>query len=86
MDGNINFNDLSELAKPYNLKTGGLMVENILDIRSYELIFIILYLFVFLYLVKLFIKTQKLDKHKTYLIIIYHFVFVGRPVRVVSTV
>ncbi len=76
MDRNLNFNEISELSKPYNLKTGGLMVENILDIRFYELIFIILYLFVFLFLVNLFIKKQKLDKYKVYLIIIYHFVFV----------
>ena len=33
MDRNLNFNEISELSKPYNLKTGGLMVENILDIR-----------------------------------------------------
>ena len=76
MDRNLNFKEISELSKPYNLKTGGLMVENILDIRFYELIFIILYLFVFLFLVNLFIKKQKLDKYKVYLIIIYHFVFV----------
>ena len=76
MDRNLNFNEISELSKPYNLKTGGLMVENILDIRFYELIFIILYLFVFLFLVNLFIKKQKLDKYKVYLIIIYHFIFV----------
>ena len=48
MDRNLNFNEISELSKPYNLKTGGLMVENILDIRFYELIFVF-YIYLYFY-------------------------------------
>tara|TARA_Y100000816_G_scaffold291599_1_gene283453 strand:+ start:7400 stop:8620 length:1221 start_codon:yes stop_codon:yes gene_type:complete len=76
MGTNLNFNEISELARPYNLKTGGLMIENILDIRFHELLFILLYLFIFLYLINFFIKTQKLNKYKVYFIISYHFFFV----------
>ena len=56
--------------------TGGLLFENILNLRLYEFFFIIIYLTLFIFFVKFFLKTEKINKHKIYFLIIYHYIFV----------
>lgn len=73
-------NNLSEIFlsnSPNTLPiTGGLFAENILNLRLYEIFFIIIYLTLFIFFIKIFLKKEKINKHKIYFLIFYHYIFV----------
>ena len=74
----INLN-LEQIFVSDNLKiidTGGLIVNNILDMRLHEFFFISIYFILFIFFVKFIIKSQKLNKNKVYFLISYHYFFI----------
>ncbi len=58
------------------IHTGGLIVENILDMRLHEFFFISIYFILFIFFVKFIIKNQKLNKNKVFFLISYHYFFI----------
>jgi len=76
MENNLN---LEQIFVSDNLKiidTGGLIVNNILDMRLHEFFFISIYFILFIFFVKFIIKSQKLNKNKVYFLISYHYFFI----------
>ena len=57
-------------------RTGGLLFNNILDLRIYEFFFITIYLLIFIFFIKHFIKNYTKYKNQIYFLITYHFIFV----------
>ena len=56
--------------------TGGLLFEDILNLRLYEIFFIIIYLMLFIFFIKIFLKKKIINKNKIYFLILYHYIFV----------
>jgi hypothetical protein len=72
-------NDLSQIFLSDKLSeafTGGLILENILNIRFNELFFISIYFTLFILFIKFFIKKNNQNKNKVYFLISYHYIFV----------
>ena len=70
--------NLSQSLEPNSshMRTGGLLLENIIDMRWHELIFICFYLIFFLYFLRYLISYLKLEKNKVYFLVSFHYVFI----------
>ena len=58
------------------IATGGLIAKDILDIKYHEIFFVILYFLFFLLFIKYFVRTQKINKFRSNILILYHFTYV----------
>ncbi len=76
MENNLNLEQVLEPNISNNLVTGGLMTKNILDLRYYEFLFILIYFLAFIVFIKYFAKTQKVEKKKVYSLIAFHYIFI----------
>ncbi len=76
MENNLNLEEGLVPNSDIANRTGGLLFNNILDLRFHEFFFIIIYLFVFIFFVKYFTKNNTKYKNQIYLLILYHFIFV----------
>ena len=72
----LNLDNFSAYLKGEGFSTGGLIDVEILNIKSYEILFLILYFFLFLLIYKYLLKQFKIDKFKSNFIIAYHLMFV----------
>ena len=76
MESNLNLDQTFVSDNLVSVETGGLIVNNVLDMRLHEFFFISIYFIIFIFLVKFFIKSQKLNKNKVYFLISYHYCFI----------
>ena len=76
MESNLNLDKIFVSDNFVVVETGGLIINNILDMRLHEFFFISIYFILFIFLIKFFIKNQKLNKNKAYFLISYHYCFI----------
>ena len=76
MEINLNLDQTFVADNLAIIETGGLLANNILDMRLHEFFFIFIYFILFIFFVKFIIKSQKLNKNKVYFLISYHYFFI----------
>ena len=69
MEINLNLDQTFVADNLAIIETGGLLANNILDMRLHEFFFIFIYFILFIFFVKFIIKSQKLNKNKVYFLI-----------------
>lgn len=76
MEIGLNLDQSFVIDKSILINTGGLLVNNILDMRLHEFFFISIYFIAFIFSVRFIIKSQNLNKNKVYFLITYHYIFI----------